>query len=43
MLGASASEVADLLADHPLFPLRFSFDELDYSEHVGRLLSEVLR
>ncbi|MFZ0041382.1 MAG: hypothetical protein WAK93_08750 [Solirubrobacteraceae bacterium] len=36
-------EVADLLADHPLFPLRFSFDELDHSEHVGRLLSEALR
>jgi glycine hydroxymethyltransferase len=36
-------EVADLLADHPLFPLRFSFDELDYSQHVGRLLTEVLR
>ena len=36
-------EVADLLADHPLFPLRFSFDELDHSEHVGRLLTEALR
>jgi glycine hydroxymethyltransferase len=36
-------EVAGLLADHPLFPLRFSFDELDSSEHVGRLLTEVLR
>ena len=36
-------EVADLLADYPLFPLRFSFDELDHSQHVGRLLYEVLR
>jgi glycine hydroxymethyltransferase len=36
-------EVADLLAEHPLFPLRFSFDELDHSEHVGRLLTEALR
>lgn len=41
--GRIRQEVGDLLADHPLFPLRFSFDELDYSEHVGRLLSEVLR
>jgi glycine hydroxymethyltransferase len=36
-------EVADLLANYPLFPLRFSFDELDHSQHVGRLLYEVLR
>ena len=36
-------QVADLLADHPLFPLHFSFDELDYSEHVERLLTEVWR
>lgn len=36
-------QVADLLADYPLFPLRFSFDELGYSEHVGRLLTEALR
>ena len=35
--------VADLLADHPLFPLRFSFDELDHTEQSGRLLAEVLR
>ena len=36
-------EVANLLANHPLFPLRFSFDELHHSEYVGRLLAEVLR
>lgn len=36
-------EVGDLLANHPLFPLHYSFDELDQSQHVGRLLSEVLR
>jgi glycine hydroxymethyltransferase len=36
-------EVAALLADHPLFPLRFSFDELDYTQHVARLVNEVLR
>jgi glycine hydroxymethyltransferase len=41
--GRIRQEVADLLADHPLHPLRFSFDELDHSEHVGRLLTEVLR
>ena len=41
--GRIRQAVADLLADHPLFPLRFSFDELDHSEHVGRLLTEVLR
>ena len=33
-------EVAHLLSNYPLFPLRFSFDELGYSEHVGRLLTE---
>ena len=36
-------EVADLLANYPLFPLCFSFDELGSSQHVGRLLDEVLR
>jgi glycine hydroxymethyltransferase len=36
-------EVAGLLADYPLYPLRFSFDEPAYSQHVGRMLSEVLR
>ena len=36
-------EVADLLANHPLFPLRYSFDEPPYSQHVARLLTEVLR
>jgi len=36
-------QVADLLADHPLFPLRFSFDEPGYGQHVERLLTEVLR
>jgi glycine hydroxymethyltransferase len=36
-------EVADLLANHPLFPLRFSFDEPAYGQHVERLLTEVLR
>ena len=41
--GRIRQEVGDLLADHPLFPLRFSFDELEHSEHVGRLLTEVLR
>ena len=41
--GRIRQEVADLLAGHPLFPLCFSFDELDYSQHVGRLLHEVLR
>jgi len=41
--GRIRQEVADLLADHPLFPLRFSFDEVEHSEHVGRLLAEVLR
>ena len=36
-------EVAELLVNYPLFPLRFSFDQLDHGEHVGRLLHEVLR
>ena len=36
-------EVADLLANHPLFPLRFSFDQPAYGQHVERLLTEVLR
>jgi glycine hydroxymethyltransferase len=36
-------EVAELLVNYPLFPLPFSFDQLDHSEHVGRLLHEVLR
>lgn len=36
-------EVADLLADYPLYPLRFSFDEVDETQHVGRLLAEVWR
>ena len=35
-------EVAELLAPHPLFPLRFSFDELGDCETVRRLLTEVL-
>ncbi|MGO9901863.1 MAG: hypothetical protein ACLP0J_19765 [Solirubrobacteraceae bacterium] len=35
-------EVAALLANHPLFPLRFSFDELGYRQHVARILDEVL-
>ena len=39
---AMRQEVANLLANHPLFPLRFSFDELHYSQ-VGRLLGEALR
>jgi glycine hydroxymethyltransferase len=37
------SAVAELLAEHPLFPLRFSFDELNGSREVRRLLAEVLR
>ncbi len=36
-------EVAELLVNYPLFPLPFSFDQLDHGEHVGRLLHEVLR
>ena len=45
--GADAVEirhaVAELLADHPLFPLHFSFDELGDSPEAQRLLTEVLR
>ena len=41
--GHIRQQVADLLSNHPLFPLRFSFDELDESQHVGRLLGELLR
>lgn len=41
--GGIRQKVATLLADYPLCPLHFSFDELGYSEHVGRLLGEVLR
>jgi glycine hydroxymethyltransferase len=41
--GRIRNEVAELLADHPLYPLCFSFDGLDESDHVGRLLHEVLR
>ena len=41
--GRIRGEVADLLASHPLFPLRFSFDQPAYAQHVERLLSEVLR
>ena len=36
-------EVANLLANHPLFPLRFSFDGLHNHEYAERLLDEVLR
>ena len=35
-------EVAELLADHPLFPLHFSFDQAAFSQHMERLLAEVL-
>jgi glycine hydroxymethyltransferase len=42
-VGQIRHEVAELLADHPLFPLRFSFDEPAYSQNVERMLSEVLR
>ena len=41
--GQIRHEVAELLADYPLYPLRFSFDEPAYSQHVERMLSEVLR
>ena len=40
--GRIRQEVADLLANHPLFPLHFSFDQPAYGQHVERLLSEVL-
>jgi glycine hydroxymethyltransferase len=36
-------EVAGLLEPHPLFPLRFSFDQLGDTDDVRRLLTEVLR
>jgi glycine hydroxymethyltransferase len=41
--GRVRQEVADLLADYPLFPLHYSFDDAAYGEHVGRLLGESLR
>jgi glycine hydroxymethyltransferase len=41
--GRIRHEVAELLADHPLFPLRFSFDHPAYAQHVERVLGEVLR
>ncbi len=41
--GRIRAEVAALLANHPLFPLQFSFDELGEGQHVGRLLSEFVR
>jgi glycine hydroxymethyltransferase len=41
--GGIRQEVADLLAKYPLFPLRFSFDQPAYGQHVERLLAEVLR
>jgi glycine hydroxymethyltransferase len=40
--GVIRQEVADLLADHPLFPLHFSFDQPEYGQQVERLLTEVL-
>ncbi len=40
--GRIRQEVGDLLADHPLFPLHFSFDHPAYGQHVERLLAEVL-
>jgi glycine hydroxymethyltransferase len=41
--GRIRHEVAELLADYPLFPLRFSFDQPTYGQHAERLLSELLR
>ena len=41
--GRIRQEVANLLANHPLFPLHFSFDQPAYGQHVERLLAEVLR
>ncbi|MGO9906353.1 MAG: hypothetical protein ACLPY3_11625, partial [Solirubrobacteraceae bacterium] len=41
--GSIRQEVAELLANYPLFPLRFSFDQPAYDQHVERLLTEVLR
>jgi glycine hydroxymethyltransferase len=40
--GRIRQEVVDLLADHPLFPLHFSFDQPAYSQQAERLLIEVL-
>jgi glycine hydroxymethyltransferase len=40
--GRIRSEVAELLAKRPLFPLHFSFDHPAYEPHVERLLTEVL-
>jgi glycine hydroxymethyltransferase len=40
--GGIRKDVADLLADYPLFPLRFSFDQPAYGQHAERLLTEVL-
>ncbi len=37
------SEVADLLASYPLFPLQFSFDRFDEDADVRQLLAEMLR
>lgn len=36
-------DVAELLVDFPLFPLRFSFDQPAYGQHMDRLLGELLR
>ncbi len=41
--GSIRQEVAELLANYPLFPLRFSFDQPAYGQQVERLLTEVLR
>jgi glycine hydroxymethyltransferase len=41
--GRIRQEVAELLANRPLFPLHFSFDQPAYGQHVERLLTEVLR
>ncbi|HTU31234.1 MAG TPA: hypothetical protein VMF07_17720 [Solirubrobacteraceae bacterium] len=38
---AIRARVATLLARHPLFPLRFSFDEPAHRPHVARLLDEL--
>ena len=40
--GRIRQEVADLLADHPLFPLHFSFDQPAYGQQAERLLDELL-
>ncbi|MBV9415823.1 MAG: hypothetical protein JO363_12650 [Solirubrobacterales bacterium] len=42
-VGQIRHEVAELLADHPLFPLRFSFDESAYGQQLERMLGVVLR